>query len=154
MKIEIGIEKKAREEMGEWLQTFLASTYALYLKTQNFHWNVVGPQFFSLHQLFQKQYEEMAEAVDEIAERIRALGQVAEGGFEPFLKRSKIKGGKGDLPAEKMLRELIEGHESLAKMGRPWIAKAQGLKDEVSADLLIQRLTFHEKAAWILRSCL
>lgn len=150
--MDIGVEEKGRKEVGEWLQIFLASTYALYLKTQNFHWNIVGPQFFPLHQLFQKQYEEMAEAVDEIAERIRSLGLIANGGFHAFGKDSKIKEGRGSSSSQEMLHELLEGHEFLAKMGRPWIAKAQEIGDEVSADLLIKRLTAHEKAAWMLRS--
>lgn len=152
MEIKVGIPKKNLTELHESLRNFLANTYTLYLKTQNFHWNVKGPQFFSLHLLFQKHYEELAEAVDEIAERLTSLESHVDGSFSDFNQRSTIKESKGMPSAEQMLQELVEGHETLCTMGRPFIRRFQELEDEVSADLMIKRLTFHEKAAWMLRS--
>jgi starvation-inducible DNA-binding protein len=148
MEPNIGISAKAREAIIEKLQGVLADTYALYLQTQQAHWNVVGGSFYPLHLLFQKQYEEMAEAVDEIAERIRSLGGMAEGTFSSFLKRTEKKGGgKGN-----WVKTLLESHEAFCRDWRSLIAFAQKKGDEVTGDLLIKRLTFHEKAAWMLRS--
>jgi starvation-inducible DNA-binding protein len=147
MEVEIGIKPKACKEIVEAMKDFLATTYALYLKTQTAHWNVVGKEFFSLHLLFEKQYEEMADGVDEIAERIRSLGSAVEANFTEFKKRSLIVDGKG-----KWVAELLQGHETIARMGRPLITKTQELHDDVTADLLIRRMAFHEKAAWMLRS--
>lgn len=150
--MDIGIDKVHREAVAKDLSIFLATTYALYLKTQSFHWNLEGSDFFSLHVLFQKQYEEMAEAVDEIAERIRSLGFFIEGSFSAFQKKSKIAQAKIPQSSKKMITELTQGHELLSRLGRPLIGKFQKNHDEISADLMIKRLTFHEKAAWILRS--
>lgn len=143
---------KERSGVVEALADFLADTYALYLKTQNFHWNLVGPQFFSLHILFEKQYRDLAEATDEIAERIRALGFRAEGSFSAFKKRTSIPEENQKISEKEMLHRLVQGHELMAKTYRPLIKKSQDLHDEMSADLVIKRLSFHEKAAWLLRS--
>lgn len=152
MKIEIGMSQKAMKEVAEMLSDFLADTYALYLKTQNFHWNIVGPDFYALHVLFEKHYEDMAEAVDEIAERIRALGAYAEGTFSQFKKRTSIKEEPKPLKSEDMLKKLIKDHELISQHGRQLIAESQQFHDEITADLVIKRLGFHEKAAWMLRS--
>lgn len=152
MKLHIGLESKVAKTISESLLDYLATTYALYLKTQNFHWNLQGTNFYSLHLLFEKQYEEMAEAVDELAERIRALGSYVDGSFTSFHKRSKISDANKPLPQNEMIAELLDGHETLSKMGRPLIRKFQELSDDVSSDLLIKRLSFHEKSAWMLRS--
>lgn len=152
MDVDLGLSKKTLQEVIESLNDFLANTYALYLKTQNYHWNVVSPQFFSLHLLFEKQYVEMAAATDEIAERIRALGGVVDATFSAFGKRSKIKETKPNLDAKKMIEELLIGHESISKLGRPIIQRTQELHDDVTSDLIIKRLSFHEQSAWMLRS--
>ena len=152
MKIDIGMSQKGLKEVAEGLSDFLADTYSLYLKTQNFHWNIVGPDFYALHILFEKHYENMAEGIDEIAERIRALGQFAEGSFSAFKKRSSIKEETKAVKAEKMITKLIEGHELISRNGRKLIKEAQGHHDEITVDLIIKRLGFHEKAAWMLRS--
>jgi starvation-inducible DNA-binding protein len=141
-----------RKQIAEALRDFLASTYALYLKTQNYHWNVTGPEFFSLHILFEKQYENMAEGVDELAERIRSLQEPVDGSFSGFAKRSKIKETKPNLPWKTMVSELLKGHEIIVELGRPLIPWAQKLHDDITSDLLIKRVAFHEKAAWMLRA--
>ena len=152
MKPDIGLKSSSLKEISGHLEEFLATTYALYLKTQNFHWNLKGPDFYSLHLLFQKQYEEMAEAIDEIAERIQSLGSFVDGSFGSFEKLSKIKEAKKRPSQKGMIEELLEGHETLSKLGRPLITSFQKLQDDVTSDLLIKRLAFHEKAAWMLRS--
>jgi starvation-inducible DNA-binding protein len=152
MEIEIGLTKKIRQEMGESLRDLLANTYALYLKTQNFHWNVIGSEFFSLHLLFENQYEALAEAVDEIAERVRSLGIYADGSFSAFGKRATIADSNKILSDKKMIEELVKGHEEICRQGRPLITRSQDLHDDVTGDLVIKRLSFHEKAAWMLRS--
>lgn len=152
MEVNLGIGKKALQEVIEKMGDFLADSYALYLKAQNFHWNVTGPEFFSLHLLFEKQYEELAGAVDEIAERIRSLGGFAEASFSAFHKRTSIREPKKKAAAMQMVRELMEGHEAICRKCRPWIPLFQEWKDEASADLLIKRLGIHEKAAWMLRA--
>lgn len=152
MKPNLGMTEKELKVVAEELNNFLADTYSLYLKTQNFHWNLTGREFFSLHLLFEKQYEDLAEAVDEIAERIRALGFYAEASFSAFKKRTKISEENKKVPISEMTKRLLEGHEYLAKTYRPKITKWQKHHDEMSADLLIKRLGIHEKAAWMLRS--
>ena len=152
MEVQIGLNKKIRQKVAEDLRRFLATTYALYLKSQNFHWNLVGSDFFSLHLLFEKHYEEMADAIDEIAERIRALGFSVDGSFSAFQKLSEIADSNQKKSQNQMIRELLKGHETLSCMGRPLIHEFQKLHDDVSSDLLIKRLAFHEKAAWMLRS--
>ena len=152
MEIQIGLSKKVLDEVGESLQDYLANTYALYLKTQNFHWNVKGPEFFSLHLLFEKHYEELADAVDEIAERVVSLGFHVDASFSGFMKRSVIKDSKKIVSANQMLKELVEGHEALSAVGRPLVSRFQDLHDDPSSDLIIKRQASHDKAAWMLRS--
>lgn len=138
--------------MIDQLRDYLADTYALYVKTQNFHWNVTGLEFFSLHLLFEKQYEDLADAVDEIAERVRALGSYVDGSFSAFQKRTSIPESNKKVSAQQMLKELVQGHETVTKLAHILIPKFEDLEDQGSADLLIKRLGIHEKAAWMLRS--
>lgn len=139
------------KKIADPLADLLATTYSLYLKTQHAHWNITGPEFFSLHIMLEKQYEEMADGVDEIAERIRSIGHAAEGSFHAFAKRSWIS---DTAPKGHFVKHLLDGHERLVEKARPYIGKFQEWGDEVSADLLIRRLAVHEKAAWMLRSSL
>ncbi len=150
--MEIGLSKKVLSEVIESMNDFLANTYALYLKTQNYHWNVRGPEFYATHLLLETHYEEMAEGTDEIAERIRSLGGLVDATFSAFDKRSKIADTKPSISWKQMIEELVEGHEFISRTGRPLISKTQDLHDDVTSDLLIKRLSFHEKAAWMLRS--
>lgn len=151
--MDIGLSSRASKQIAEELSDLLATTYALYLKTQNFHWNLKGQNFISLHLLFEKNYKEMADAVDEIAERIRSVGFDAEGSFSAFQKRSKIPEAKKALSQQKVIQELLEGHEEICRMGRKMIRLFQvDLKDDISSDLVIKQVSFHDKAAWILRS--
>ncbi len=152
MEVDLGISKKALQEIVDKLGDILADTYAVYLKAQNFHWNVTGPEFFSLHLLFEKNYEDLADAADEIAERIRAIGGIVDATFSAFHKRTSIPEPKKRVSAKHMIKELMEGHEEISRKGRPMIPRFQELKDEASADLLIKRLGIHEKAAWMLRA--
>jgi len=150
--INIGIEQEAREEIGEGLSRLLADTYTLYLQTHNFHWNVTGPFFQQLHVLFEEHYTELAVAVDDIAERIRALGVLSPGTYQEFVELSSIKEVKGDISAEKMLEILVESHETVVRTARKALETAQKADDESSASLVGDRLVVHEKTAWMLRS--
>jgi starvation-inducible DNA-binding protein len=134
------------------LEKVLANSYALSLKTQNYHWNVEGENFKSLHELFGEQYEELSEAIDEIAERIRALGEKVEASFENFQTLSEIKKGDKNLKSAAMVNDLITGHEILVEILKSGIKAAQDESDEASADMLIGRVQVHEKAIWMLRS--
>lgn len=140
------------QKTTEHLARLLANSYILYVKTQNFHWNVVDPRFSQLHKLFEKQYEELAEAIDTIAERMRALQVRAPGSLSEFLHLTELEEAKGKLSGDAMLRELAHDHEFISKELKPWIPEAQQAKDEGSADLFIGRLREHDKAAWMLRS--
>jgi len=142
------------QKIADELAHFLADTYVLYLKTQNFHWNVTGPQFPSLHLLFEKQYQELAEATDEIAERIRALGCFAPASFAAFSKLTSLKEAPNNLSAEDMLRKLYKDHETIAHYLQSMMAKVQKAQDEATFDLLVERLRSHEKMAWMLKSSL
>jgi starvation-inducible DNA-binding protein len=150
--INIGIEEKAREEIGQGLSRLLADTYTLYLQTHNFHWNVTGPFFQQLHVLFEEHYVELAEAVDEIAERIRALGILSPGTYQEFAELSSIKEVKGDISAEEMIERLVDSHETVVRTAREVLEIAQNSDDESSASLVGDRLVVHEKTAWMLRS--
>jgi starvation-inducible DNA-binding protein len=152
MEVKIGLSKQVLNEVCESLQDYLANTYALYLKTQNFHWNVKGAEFFSLHLLFEKQYKELAEIIDEIAERIVSLGSRVDASFSEFKARSTIAEPKKKILADQMLKELVMGHEALSAIGRPLVSRFQKLCDDASSDLMIKCNAFHEKAAWMLRS--
>lgn len=154
MSIDIGITKKDREEVADALKAFLADTYTLYLKTQNYHWNVKGPLFQPLHQEFEKQYQDLAEASDTIAEQIRALGFAAPGSYKSFTELTRIDEANDNkvIPAEDMIRELADDNETVVRTCAKALEVAQESGDEVSADLLIERMRIHEKTAWMLRS--
>lgn len=154
MEIDIGISKKDRKTIAEGLSKLLADTYTLYLKTHNFHWNVEGPMFNTLHLMFETQYNELALAVDAIAERIRALGHPAPGSYAAYGKLSSIKEETGVPKAEDMIRQLVEGQEAVARTARAVFPAAERAGDEPTADLLTQRLQIHEKTAWMLRALL
>ena len=152
MKIDIGISETARLEIAQGLSHLLADTYTLYLKTHNYHWNVTGPMFQTLHTLFETQYTELALAVDLIAERIRALGEFAPGSYKEFAKLTSIKEADGIPSAEEMIKDLVKGQEAIAKTARSIVPVADEASDEVTLDLLTQRMTVHENTAWMLRS--
>lgn len=154
MKMNIGIEEGKRQEIAQGLSRLLADTYLLYLKTHNFHWNVEGPMFNTLHQMFMEQYTELWNSLDLIAERIRALGKYAPGSYKKYLELSSIAEASEQMPAEQMIRQLLEGHETVAQTARSVIPAAEAGHDEASLDLLTQRLQVHEKTAWMLRSLL
>ncbi len=153
MKPNLGLNDNARKTVADALAGVLADTYALYIKTQNFHWNVTGPDFPQLHELFGAQYAELATAIDEIAERMRALGHFAPGGLAAFGKLTGIKDAPANPPASKdMLRLLTADHEAVARRARAAEEAVDAAGDKESADLLIERLTAHGKTAWMLRS--
>lgn len=154
MKIDIGIPEDQRIKIAKGLSVLLADTYTLYLKTHNFHWNVTGPHFTSLHTLFETQYNELWLAVDTIAERIRALGVFAPGSYKQFIEMTSIPEEAGVPSAEEMLKQLVKGHETVVKTARNVFALADKAEDEGTIDLLTQRITTHEKTAWMLRSLL
>ncbi len=153
--INIGISAKDREAISLGLSKLLADTYTLYLTTHNFHWNVTGPMFNTLHQMFMLQYTELWTAVDPIAERIRSLGHVAPGSYAQFAALSSLPDAPAKPPkALEMVRVLVEGHEGVARTARALFAVVGEAADEPTADLLTQRLTVHEQTAWMLRSLL
>lgn len=151
-QIDIGINEKDRNAIAEGLSRLLADTYTLYLKTHNFHWNVTGPMFVTLHTLFEQQYTELAIAVDDIAERIRALGVVAPGSYAQFAELTKVSEETGTPNADEMIAQLVEDQETVVRTARSIFPIADAAGDETSADLLTQRLQVHEKTAWMLRS--
>ncbi|KPK14964.1 MAG: DNA starvation/stationary phase protection protein [Betaproteobacteria bacterium] len=154
MRIEIGIQEQDRKAIAQGLSSLLADTYTLYLKTHNFHWNVTGPMFQTLHLMFETQYNELALAVDQIAERIRALGHPAPGTYAEYTRLSSIKETPGVPKAEAMIRELVEGQEAVVRTARTVFPLVDRVNDESTADLLTQRMQTHEKTAWMLRSLL
>jgi starvation-inducible DNA-binding protein len=154
MKIDIGIDVKQREKIASGLARLLADSYTLYLKTHNFHWNVTGPMFSTLHLMFEAQYGELALAVDLIAERIRALGVPAPGSYREFGKLTVVKESTGSPDASEMIRQLVEGQEAVVRTARSVFPDADAAHDEPTADLLTQRMQVHEKNAWMLRSLL
>jgi starvation-inducible DNA-binding protein len=154
MKMDSGINETSRKEIAEGLSRFLADTYTLYLKTHNFHWNVKGPMFQTLHLMFETQYTELAIAVDLIAERIRALGHPAPGSYADFARLSEIKDETGHPRAQEMIKILMRDQETIAKTARSVFPIAEKGNDEATADLLTQRMQIHEKTAWMLRSLL
>lgn len=147
-------DQAARNEIGETASRLLADTYTLYLKTHSFHWNVVGPHFVELHKLFEEQYGELAEAVDTLAERIRALGAKAPGSYREFGKLAKIADEPGAPPAEEMIRQLLQDNVTAARTAQEVVRVAEEHDDISTADLATQRVTVHEKAAWMLESLL
>lgn len=154
MKIDIGIAEPKRIEIAEGLSRLLADSYTLYLKTHNYHWNVTGPMFQTLHLMFETQYTELALAVDVIAERIRSLGAKAPGSYSAFARLSTIKEAEGDISAVEMITDLVKAQESVIKTARSLFPAADEAHDEATADLLTQRIQLHEKTAWMLRSLL
>src|SRR5690554_2643698 len=154
MAIDIGISAEEREKIAEGLARLLADTYTLYLKTHNYHWNVTGPLFNTLHAMFEEQYTELAKAVDEIAERIRALGHFSPGSYKAFAKLASVEEEEGVPSAEEMIRQLVIGQETVARTAREIFPAADEAGDEPTVDLLTQRMQVHEKNAWMLRSML
>ena len=152
--INIGIDEADRKEIVDGLSRLLADTYTLYLKTHNFHWNVTGPMFQTLHLMFETQYNELALAVDLIAERIRALGFPAPGTYSDFARLSSIEETPGVPSADEMIRLLVAGQESVVRTARSVFPVTERVNDEPTADLLTQRMQIHEKTAWMLRSLL
>ncbi|WPU64390.1 Dps family protein [Peredibacter starrii] len=150
--INIGISEKDRKLVCRGLNKLLADSYLLYLKTQNYHWNVTGKMFRSLHTLFEEQYQELAAAVDEIAERIRALGEFAPGSFSSFARVTSIKEESSIPTAEEMIHNLVVGNEAVVTTAREIISLTDECEDDVTADLLVDRMQIHEKNAWMLRS--
>jgi starvation-inducible DNA-binding protein len=152
--IDIGIKEADRKAISEGLSKLLADSYMLYVKAHNYHWNVTGPHFHSLHAMFEEQYTELAPAIDEIAERIRALGFFAPGSFKAFSKLSKIE-EEDDIPsAMDMVANLVEANEQILRTAREALPACEDGNDEASLDLLTQRLQVHSKTAWMLRSML
>jgi starvation-inducible DNA-binding protein len=150
--INIGISEKDRKAVCKGLNKLLADSYLLYLKTQNYHWNVTGKMFQSLHTLFEEQYLEQAAAIDVVAERIRALGEYAPGSFAAFSKVSSIKEETAIPFADEMIHNLVQGNEAVVTTAREIVALADECEDDVTTDLMIERMQIHEKNAWMLRS--
>lgn len=152
--VNIGIEEKDRKDIADGLCRLLADTYTLYLKTHYFHWNVTGPLFNSLHLMFEQQYTELALAVDSIAERIRTLGYTAPGSYSEYAELSSIEETRNVPKAEEMVELLVEGNEAVVRTARSVFPIAEKANDESTADVLTQRMSLHEKNAWMLRSML
>ena len=154
MDINTGINETDRTEIAAGLSRLLADSYTLYLQTHNFHWNVTGPMFQTLHLMFEQHYTELALAVDIIAERIRALGMHAPGTYAEFVRLSSIQEVSGVPKAGDMIRLLVNGHEAVVRTARSILPLVDKAADEASIDLLTQRMQLHEKTAWMLRSLL
>ena len=152
--INIGISDKDRSKVADGLSCMLADTYTLYLKTHNFHWNVTGPMFQTLHLMFMAQYNEMWLAIDVVAERIRALGYPAPGTYKEFAALTSITESEGVPKAKDMIRQLVEGQETVARTAREVLKIADKAGDQPTVDLLSARMEVHEKNAWMLRSLL
>ena len=152
MEAKLGLSAEASEKICKHLSKLLANTYMLYLKTHNFHWNVTGPKFFTLHKMFEEQYLELATAVDEIAERIRTLGHRAPGTFIEYSELSEIKEHKDIPSADDMIKILAEDNEKVAQIAKEGVKPAEDGGDDPTADMLIARAQIHEKTAWMLRS--
>ena len=154
LTIDIGIGEDDRTAITDGLSRLLADTYTLYLKTHNYHWNVTGPMFQTLHLMFETQYNELALAVDLIAERIRSLGEPAPGTYREFASLTSIEEDDEAPDATEMIRRLVRGQEAVARTARSVFPVVEQAHDEATADLLTQRLQVHEKTAWMLRSLL
>ncbi|MDD2701144.1 MAG: DNA starvation/stationary phase protection protein [Sideroxydans sp.] len=152
--INIGINEKDRRKVADGLGRMLADTYTLYLKTHNFHWNVTGPMFQTLHLMFMTQYTEAWNAVDLVAERIRALGYPAPGSYKEFAALTSIKDSSGTIPAKEMIKQLVDGQETVVRTAREVLPVAEKAGDQPTVDLLSARMEVHEKNAWMLRSLL
>lgn len=154
MEIDTGLDEQARKGVSAELSRLLADSYTLYLKSHNYHWNVTGPMFQTLHLMFEQQYNELALAVDEIAERIRALGHVAPATYRQFSTLSSIDEEETIPAAMDMVRNLLRGHETVVASARAVVEAAEQTSDVASADLGTRRIDIHEKTAWMLRSLL
>jgi len=152
--MDTGISPKDRAAIAKGLSRLLADTYVVYLKTHNFHWNVEGPMFQTLHQMFMEQYTEAWNAIDLVAERIRSLGHYAPGTYREYLDLARVKETPGVPKAAQMVKLLIDGQEAIVKTAREVLPLADGANDEPTLDLLTQRMQVHEKNAWMLRSLL
>jgi len=154
MDINIGINEQDRAKIAESLSRVLADSYLLYLKTHNFHWNVTGPMFQTLHTMFQEQYTELWKALDLVAERIRAVGHYAPGTYKRYTDLSSIQEESGVPEAQEMIRQLVQGHEAVARTAREAFRVADDVNDQPTAGMLANRMEVHEKNAWMLRSFL
>lgn len=154
LAINIGISDKDREAVSQELSKMLADSFTLYLMTHNFHWNVTGPLFSTLHQMFEEQYTEQWNAIDDIAERIRALGHQAPGTYSEYARLTSIEEPQSALGAGDMVARLVKGNEAVANTARAAFKRAEAANDQPTVDLLTQRLDVHEKNAWMLRSLL
>jgi starvation-inducible DNA-binding protein len=152
MKADLGLKAKDTKAVAEALAKVLANTHALSLKTQNFHWNVVGPGFVYLHDLFGKHYEALNEALDELAERIRALGHVAPGSYKEFAALAEIEEAGAPPAAREMIASLLAGNEAMIRLARKAKDLAEKVGDSETGDMLIERMQGHAKAAWMLRA--
>lgn len=152
MKIKLDLDKSVCQQIAQHVSLILADTYVLYTKTQNFHWNVVDPRFYGLHRFLEDQYKALAEGIDELAERIRMLGEKTPGSMRQFLERTTLTERNGDLTGEEMLLDLLNDHETLCRYIREIIPLCSKLGDEGTADLFTSRLRSHEKSAWMIRS--
>ncbi len=152
MSVETGTKPEATDEIAAELSRLLADTYTLYIKTHGYHWNVTGPMFRSLHLMFEEQYIDLADAVDLIAERIRALGHLAPGSYTEFGELTSIEDGRGAPEAMEMVKQLAAGHEAVVRTARSVVNKAEDAGDVATADLATGRIEIHEKTAWMLRA--
>jgi starvation-inducible DNA-binding protein len=152
MSMNMGMAANECQDVAEVLKTVLADTYTLYLKTQNYHWNVTGPLFPQLHGIFEEQYQALAAAIDEVAERIRALGEFAPASYSAYSEFANIDEDNSVPSAEAMVAQLLDDHETMVRYMRESFAVVDEAGDEVTADLFTQRMAFHEKTAWMLRA--
>jgi len=146
------MSKASNTPVVDALKQVLADTYALQIKTQNYHWNVEGPQFRSLHLMFEDQYKELFAAVDDVAERIRALGEYAPGSFKAFSELTKVSPPKDGLDGQAMVKDLVKSHELLSEQAKAALAVGEKAGDDSTVDLLTDRITYHDKTAWMLRA--
>ena len=152
LRPETGLEREDRAKLAKRLSSVLADTYSLYVKTQGFHWNVTGPLFYSLHKMTEEQYEDLAAAIDDLAERIRAIGFSAPASYSQFSAMTEIKEESQVPTAEEMIKQLIEGNETCARTLREAVREAESVKDVKTADLLTERIGRHEEVVWMLRA--
>ncbi|MBX2831778.1 MAG: DNA starvation/stationary phase protection protein [Rhodospirillales bacterium] len=150
--IETGVDRKDRRELAEMLTQIIGSSHVLYAKVRGVHWNVVGPAFYSLHKMTEAQYEDLNVAIDDMAERIRAIGFAAPTGLEEMMENSVILDQAALLPANDMIKELVDDHEKMARLIREGVSAAEEVDDVKTADLLTERIGVHEEAAWMLRA--
>lgn len=151
-KPHIGIEADDRVEIADGLAKLLADTYTLYVQTQGYHWNVTGPTFPALHQMFEEQYIELREAADLVAERVRTVGERSPGSFAEFLELATVKDNQAASAATQMVKDLVDGHETIVRLARPLVEIAEKAGDVATADLVTERIREHERTAWMLRA--